>query len=42
MLVFQHECGGKVVPAEQFHTALMLALEFGYAKVIKADAHTPI
>lgn len=31
------EFGGKVVPAEQVHTALMSALEFGYAKVIKTD-----
>lgn len=33
------EFGGQVVPAAQVHTALMSALEFGYAKVIKTDEY---
>lgn len=31
------EFGGKVVPADQVHAAMMAALAFGYANVVSAD-----
>jgi nicotinamidase-related amidase len=33
------EFGGQTVPAAQVHTALMSALEFGYAKVVATDKY---